>query len=454
MKYALLNGKRVEPDKGLSGAICPLCKTPVFARCGEERMPHWAHKTVIKCDEWSEEETEWHRRWKDRFGELQEQVHRKGDVSHMADVKTPDGLIVIFRRKSLNEEGRATREAFFGTKMIWVVDCSQSSALLARFRANKTDGATLKHEGREFLLLDEPEKCFWKRWVHGRRRITLFDFGESESRVWCLLPSKGFGRKAACIPFSRDEFVDLVKRGYVDAKRLLGGCYRKAFDFIHGRISWFEAQGVAIPELNQTVWEEPIVEQTADMASGTLRRQESAAQERCVSMVETPFEEMWRHGPTTLRKVQENVWEEDFDKGIVAAITLNPVSGWLVAHGFLTEVESELRADFPRFGRCAIHFLPEIDPTGWWWGKKNLERVVAAEYLDMVPSFDELAKHGGEFVGVVDYRLGRPGVKGTCISLRNFRWLRHRFKYDCGSEVMWQLDESTRQQIESQTPQS
>ena len=103
VKFAVLNGLRVAPEKGLIGAVCPICKQPVFARCGEVRLPHWAHKSVIDCDPWKESETQWHRDWKDLFGDMQEQVHENGGVRHLADVKTPDGTIVEFRHSVIND---------------------------------------------------------------------------------------------------------------------------------------------------------------------------------------------------------------------------------------------------------------------------------------------------------------------------------------------------------------
>ena len=117
MQFALLGGARVAPEKGLEGAVCPFCRQPVIARCGEERVKHWAHKSVIDCDPWLEPETEWHRRWKNHFGDMQEQMHENGGTRHVADVKTTDGTIVEFRHNAISREGCATREAFFGKTM-------------------------------------------------------------------------------------------------------------------------------------------------------------------------------------------------------------------------------------------------------------------------------------------------------------------------------------------------
>lgn len=55
MKYALLDGKKIEPQKGLR-AICPYCGDEVIAKCGSVKIHHWAHKTELKCDNWKEKE--------------------------------------------------------------------------------------------------------------------------------------------------------------------------------------------------------------------------------------------------------------------------------------------------------------------------------------------------------------------------------------------------------------
>jgi len=63
------------------------------------------------------------RDWKNRFPkEWQEVIHH--DLSgekHIADVKTPDGLIIEFQHSAINPEELASRESFY-KNMIWVVD--------------------------------------------------------------------------------------------------------------------------------------------------------------------------------------------------------------------------------------------------------------------------------------------------------------------------------------------
>src|SRR5882724_2105651 len=87
MKFARTNGQRQEAQPNLSGECCG-CGAPMVARCGDIRVWHWAHRSGRACDPWQENETEWHRAWKDRFpAEWQEIVHRAEDGErHIADV--------------------------------------------------------------------------------------------------------------------------------------------------------------------------------------------------------------------------------------------------------------------------------------------------------------------------------------------------------------------------------
>ena len=68
MKYALFNGNKIEACKGDKGT-CPSCGSELISKCGEIKINHWAHKRTKNCDLWWENETEWHRSWKDQFPE-------------------------------------------------------------------------------------------------------------------------------------------------------------------------------------------------------------------------------------------------------------------------------------------------------------------------------------------------------------------------------------------------
>src|SRR5690348_1053573 len=122
MKFALVNGQRQEAQPNLSGE-CRGCGKPMVARCGEVRVWHWAHKGRLLCDPWWENETEWHRTWKDQFpAEWQEFVQTAEDGErHIADVKTGRGWVIEFQHSYLSPAERRSREAFY-PRLIWVVD--------------------------------------------------------------------------------------------------------------------------------------------------------------------------------------------------------------------------------------------------------------------------------------------------------------------------------------------
>src|SRR5215469_8979083 len=122
MKFACVNGQRQEAQPNLLGK-CPACGQPMVARCGEARVWHWAHKGHRDCDPWWENETEWHRAWKDQFpADWQEIVHNaEDDERHIADVKTQNGWVIEFQQSRISPDERRSREAFYQS-LVWVVD--------------------------------------------------------------------------------------------------------------------------------------------------------------------------------------------------------------------------------------------------------------------------------------------------------------------------------------------
>jgi len=123
MKFALYGGKKVEAEATLKGALCPVCDAVVIAKCGDKNIHHWAHKSNKECPHWWENETKWHRDWKNHFPlEWQEIVHTsKTGEKHIADIKTPNGLVVEFQHSSIEKKEVSTRNAFY-ENIIWIVD--------------------------------------------------------------------------------------------------------------------------------------------------------------------------------------------------------------------------------------------------------------------------------------------------------------------------------------------
>jgi hypothetical protein len=86
-------------------------------------MHHWAHQGGKNCDPWWENETDWHRAWKNLYpSECREISHVAPDGEiHRADVKTPTGIVVEIQHSSMTDEERVSREAFY-KNIVWVID--------------------------------------------------------------------------------------------------------------------------------------------------------------------------------------------------------------------------------------------------------------------------------------------------------------------------------------------
>lgn len=123
MLIAIVDGERQPPRRGMRGA-CPFCRREVLAKCGQKKIWHWAHMHLSECDPWWENETDWHRAWKSFFPiEWQEVEHRNLSTGerHVADVKTPRGMVMEFQNSPMALEEMMSRESFY-ERMIWVVN--------------------------------------------------------------------------------------------------------------------------------------------------------------------------------------------------------------------------------------------------------------------------------------------------------------------------------------------
>lgn len=128
MRYAIIDGERTEASPGERG-LCPGCENQVLAKCGPMVAWHWSHAPARHCDPWWENETDWHRTWKGYFpAEWQEVFHVDSETGerHIADVKTPAGMVLEFQHSPMELDELQSRESFYGD-MLWVVDGARFS---------------------------------------------------------------------------------------------------------------------------------------------------------------------------------------------------------------------------------------------------------------------------------------------------------------------------------------
>ncbi len=185
MKFALVNGTKETPSPKKYG-LCPFCNAKVISRCGTKKSWHWAHKAKVECDPWWENETEWHRAWKNKFPEhCQERIHKdeKGE-RHIADVKTDEGWVIEFQHSFIKHEERESRNNFY-KKLAWVVNGNRRKRDKAQFFKLIEEQIVISSTPKIYrVYLDD--SALLRDWYHSRHPV-FFDFGEDN--LWCLIPS-------------------------------------------------------------------------------------------------------------------------------------------------------------------------------------------------------------------------------------------------------------------------
>ena len=219
MRFALVDNIKREAAKGMKG-ICSSCGSDVTAKCGEVKINHWAHKTSQNCDPWWENETEWHRAWKNQFPiEFQEIVLKDEQTGekHIADVRTLHDLVIEFQHSHLHPHERRTRESFY-KHMVWVVDGTRLKRDYPSFIKGKQNWIHPTSTRGEYWV-DNLEDCFPTAWL-GSTVPVIFDFKGLETindpndlrhLVICLFPTSQ--REARLVYLTRESFIANVISG-------------------------------------------------------------------------------------------------------------------------------------------------------------------------------------------------------------------------------------------------
>ncbi|MBR2575000.1 MAG: hypothetical protein IKE14_11795 [Loktanella sp.] len=193
MKFAIVGAERQEPQPKLKGH-CPGCGEEVTAKCGTQRVWHWAHKGRLTCDPWWETETRWHRAWKNRFALSWQEVPLRSNETgelHIADVRTPQGLVMEFQHSAIDPVERTSRESFY-QNMLWVVDCTRLKTDVPRIDEHLPNWRSLQ-EGIVQTHLN-PAGILPRRWLNCAVPV-LFDFNgftdsADKDHLICLLPGR------------------------------------------------------------------------------------------------------------------------------------------------------------------------------------------------------------------------------------------------------------------------
>ncbi|MCC7404856.1 MAG: hypothetical protein IT288_10710 [Bdellovibrionales bacterium] len=203
MRFAIVNGEKREAEKGLAG-ICIGCAMPMLPVCGVKRQKHWRHKVDCECDHWWENETDWHREWKNCFpSDCQEIRHQAENGEwHIADVKTAQGWVLEFQNSPISLEERDARNTFYRT-IVWIVNGARLKRDKEQFFKALEQGIKVC-ENPQVTKVFSSESSFIEKWI-GSRTPVYFDFGD-ESVLWCMYPT---GKNLWCFvsPVRREDFV-------------------------------------------------------------------------------------------------------------------------------------------------------------------------------------------------------------------------------------------------------
>lgn len=183
----------------------------MIAKCGEIKINHWAHKSKKNCDPWWENETAWHREWKNYFDvEWQESVHKDTNTGeiHIADVTTPHGWTIEIQHSPLDYKEREARNIFY-QKIAWVVDGTRRKTDIDQLGHLLTCGVKLKTRNPTFAVNPDNKNRLIAEW-HDNESLVFFDFKQADINgqriIWFVLPK--LEPKYALVPeFANNLFI-------------------------------------------------------------------------------------------------------------------------------------------------------------------------------------------------------------------------------------------------------
>nr|WP_262511701.1 competence protein CoiA family protein [Echinicola strongylocentroti] len=185
--------------------MCPCCKSAVNAKCGDVKINHWAHIGKRKCESWWENETKWHRQWKNHFPEYWQEIVHSDETGekHIADVKTKKDWVLEFQHSYITPEERNSRNTFY-SKLVWIIDGLRRKTDRMQFQKILEESSRAPIGNLNIRKISFPEESrLLKEWFDCGVPV-FFDFGQTG--LWFLLPFD-IKDEAYLIHFSREEFI-------------------------------------------------------------------------------------------------------------------------------------------------------------------------------------------------------------------------------------------------------
>jgi hypothetical protein len=166
MQFSIVNNQRTIPFPKGKG-VCEICEAGTLSKCGEKVMWHWAHKSKMECDPWWENETEWHRQWKEEFPESFREIVHKDPISgevHRADIKSDKGIILEIQNSPISLDELRSREDFY-KNLVWIVNAEKFKKRFNIWDAPLPDPSVAGFEDIVFMPSQYEPSCsmFWRK---------------------------------------------------------------------------------------------------------------------------------------------------------------------------------------------------------------------------------------------------------------------------------------------------
>ena len=215
MKFAIVgNNKHQKPTKGAKG-ICPVCGEEVLAKCGNIKAHYWSHLADSKCV-YKGNKGEWHIAWQNEFPDDWQEVlliNTENNERNLADVRTPNGLILEFQHSHIKDEEKTARELFYKS-MCWVVDGTNWSKIRTYFENKYKDASEEEIEKRVGIDKYDYEMIFSAVWASSSVPIFYDFYGQNTSEertrwqeyLYCCFPYRDWVGFYA-VPIKRQNFI-------------------------------------------------------------------------------------------------------------------------------------------------------------------------------------------------------------------------------------------------------
>ncbi|MAY84491.1 MAG: hypothetical protein CMP59_10200 [Flavobacteriales bacterium] len=210
MKYALVQDKKSTAFKGGRGK-CQCCQSEMIAHCGEFMVHHWKHKSKLECDPWWENETEWHRKWKDHFPKDWQEVihHDQSGEKHIADIKTDQGWIIEVQHSHISHEEINSRNDFY-RKIIWIIDGFRLRTDYKKFYSSLIKAKHFQVKDIIIACIDSPEESkLIRNW--NRHSVPVFIDFHIDNKLWLILPTNTQDI-AYVAEFKKDIFIQIANK--------------------------------------------------------------------------------------------------------------------------------------------------------------------------------------------------------------------------------------------------